>query len=84
VVQAVALRRAMTPEGADPAINLDSLSTDARELEEASAVFSRLACYADHKARAMRLRGAGDIPAAQSFERAAQAQYDKLPGWAKW
>jgi hypothetical protein len=64
--------------------NLDGLSTDPGDLFAAALVFGRLAAYADHKGRAMELRAAGDIPAALSFERAAEAQYAKLPSWAKW
>ena len=64
--------------------NLDGMSTEPGDLFAAALVFGRLAAYADHKGRAMELRAAGDIPAALSFEAAADRQYAKLPDWAKW
>jgi hypothetical protein len=64
--------------------NLDCLSIDPGDLLQAAAVFSLLASYAEHTGRAMELRLQGDIDAALSFEKAAQASYKRLPAWAKW
>lgn len=64
--------------------NLDGLSIDPADLLAASWVFTVLAIYAEHKGRAMRLRAAGDLDGAGSFERAAESAYAKLPAWAKW
>lgn len=64
--------------------NLDGLSTDPKDLFEASNVLSRLACIAEYKGKAMELRAKGDIEAAESFERSADYQYKRLPEWAKW
>jgi hypothetical protein len=64
--------------------NLDCLTIDPIELRRAGDVFSLLACYAEHTARAMELRLEGDTDGARSFERAAQTVYDRLPDWAKW
>lgn len=71
-------------EGLFEPINLDALSIDPKDLHLASSVLGRWAAYADHKARAMELRAAGDLEAALSFERSCAAQYKQLPDWAKW
>ncbi len=62
--------------------NFDAM-TEA-ELRAAETVLNRLAAYAGYKALAMGIRTRGDIEAAQSYERCADAQYAKLPQWAKW
>jgi hypothetical protein len=62
--------------------NLDGM--DAADLADAETVFNRLAAVAGYKALAMRHRAAGDIEAARSHEACAEAQYRKLPQWAKW
>jgi hypothetical protein len=64
--------------------NLDCLSADPGDLLHAAAVLSLLAAYAEHTGRAMELRAAGDVDAALSFERCAQASYRRLPQWARW
>ena len=64
--------------------NLDCLSNDPGDLLQAAAVYSLLAAYAEHKGRAMELRAMGDIEAALSFERRADASFKRLPEWAKW
>lgn len=63
--------------------NLDDMSPDPTDLRAASLVFGRLAAYADHKARAMELRLAGDIEAALAFEAAADTSYRAIPVWAR-
>ncbi len=62
--------------------NLDGY--DPSDLEEFSRVYSLLASYADHKAKAMTHRVNGDIEAALSFERCCDATYRHLPQWARW
>ncbi len=62
--------------------NLDSL--DARELCAMELVTSILSLYCHDKRHAITLRLKGDIEAAQSYERAAQRAYDRLPAWARW
>lgn len=62
--------------------NLDGMFPD--ELRKCEAVFSTLADYAAHKARAMELRAAGDVEAAAAFERAAEACYRRLPANVRW
>lgn len=64
--------------------NLTDLSIDPADLDAAEVIFSRLSAYCGHKASAMRYRLAGDIEAALSHERCADAQYRKLPDWARW
>jgi hypothetical protein len=64
--------------------NLDGLSTDPADLEIASRVFGLFAAYADALARAKELRAKGDVEAALSFERSADATYKRMPLWARW
>ncbi|HVL15828.1 MAG TPA: hypothetical protein VM529_24870 [Gemmata sp.] len=66
------------------AINLDALSNDAPDYDEAAKVLGQYAAYCDMKARAVRLRAIGDVEAAQAHERNAEAIYSRLPQWAKW
>ncbi len=62
--------------------NLDAM--EAKELEALEKVFNRLGAVAGYMALARRSRRAGDTEQAQGYERCAEAQYQKLPHWAKW
>lgn len=64
-------------------MNLDGFA-DEEDTREASRVLSLLSSYANNRAQAMKMRAAGDIQAAQSWERAADATYQRLPQWARW
>ena len=63
--------------------NLDGFGERA-ELLMLARVYGYLACYAEDKAKAMDLRTQGDIDAALHYERAAEANYKRLPEWARW
>ena len=63
--------------------NLDGFA-DPEDLLTLHSVLSRLAEYADIKARAMRLRADGDIPKAQAFEAECDSLHARLPRWARW
>jgi hypothetical protein len=64
--------------------NLDGLSIDPADLDRAADVFRLLASYAQAKAQAMRLRLAGDVNQAVAMERYCDAEYKRLPEWARW
>jgi hypothetical protein len=64
--------------------NLDGFSTEVEDYDALVLLYMRLMQYAGWKADAMRLRAAGDIPAALEYERLADSTYRKLPDWAKW
>ncbi len=69
--------------GYDP-LNLDGLSVDADAVEEMASVYQTLATYAQHKAKAMKARKAGDITSALTQERLCERIYNQLPKWARW
>ncbi len=62
--------------------NLDGLNDD--ELREVDRTYTALAIITDAMIRARALRLKGDIDAALSFERFADARIKKLPQWARW
>lgn len=62
--------------------NLDAMEAD--ELIALEKVFYRLGAVAGYMALARRARLAGDIEQAQGYDRCADAQYRKLPDWARW
>lgn len=64
--------------------NLDGLSVSPLDYQDAEIIFARLAAYCGHMKDAMRKRLAGDVEAALASERCADAQYQQLPGWARW
>lgn len=67
----------------DP-INLDALSIDPADLDNAAIVFDKLRQYASNKATAMRYRMAGEIGPAMHRERLCERIYNELPEWARW
>lgn len=66
-----------------PAINLDCMTT-AEEYQDCAYILHLLSAYCDAKASACKLRLAGDIEAAKSYEASADSYYEKLPEWARW
>ena len=64
--------------------NLDCLSIDPDDLREAANVLHALAQYARRKAEAMEHRLAGNVNVALILEAQLDAQYRKLPEWARW
>lgn len=81
-----ALRLTLEADGLTDGFNLDSISMDFQDMEEAATVLQFLATYAGHKAAAMKFRTVKpiDIEAAIASERCADAAYRKLPKWIKW
>ncbi len=64
--------------------NLDGLSIDPTDYQEASRVFLLYAKYAKHKSIAMRLRANGNIAQAEQFESICEYIYGEMPEWARW
>jgi hypothetical protein len=64
--------------------NLDDLSVDPADLDEAARVLRALSVYAEHKASAMRLRMSGDVRTATDTEAVCDYLYHRLPEWARW
>ncbi len=62
--------------------NLDELQPS--ELCAMELTLDILSLYCHDKRHAITLRLKGDIEAAQTWERAAQRAYDRLPSWARW
>jgi len=81
-----ALRLTLESDGLTDGFNMDAVSDDFRDMEEAATVLQFLATYAGHKAAAMKFRTVRpiDIEAALASERCADAVYRKLPKWAQW
>lgn len=63
---------------------VDNDLDSAEELQELADVLGRYAAYVEAMANARKHRLAGDIEAAQAFERNAGATYKRLPEDAKW
>jgi hypothetical protein len=64
--------------------NLDCLSTEAADLDQAARLFGLLAALATEKAVAMRARTAGKAGDARDCEAVCDKLYFALPPWAKW
>jgi hypothetical protein len=64
--------------------NLDDLSTDAADYNEAFKVFALLAQYAALKHCAMLARQGGNVAGALENEKTTQTVYGALPEWARW
>lgn len=67
----------------DP-INLDSLTTNPKDLRVLAEVLTSLALYAKHRAHAIDARRQGYLATAQTAQRNANAVYAILPEWAQW
>lgn len=63
-------------------INMDGLTP--QDLIEVAQLYRTLNAYAEHKLAAMGNRSLGNIKAAIQYERFCEANYAKLPAWAKW
>lgn len=67
--------------------NLDDMTVDPADLEQASEVLALLASYARIKAGAMKCRlsaNADDNALAGDLERTLNVMYKRLPEWARW
>ncbi len=64
--------------------NLDDMSVDPKDYEEAARVLTRLAEYATWKADAMRRRLSGRVSEAVTREEICDRIYLALPKWARW
>lgn len=64
--------------------NLDDLSIDPKDIEEAKDLFYSLYRYAQYKEQAMIYRMGGDIEMALSNEEICEKIYKTLPEWARW
>lgn len=64
--------------------NLDGLTTDPKDLDNAASVLASLSDYAKTKAKAIRARLVGAIATALLREAECERIYQQLPAWAKW
>jgi hypothetical protein len=66
------------------AINLDGLSVDPKEYDNASEVLNAYAAYCRLKSVAVEMRLKGRIRYAEAQEKSMERLYQSLPAWARW